>query len=402
MKVDLYNHEKRYASWKEHALKYGMDGLSKQNSKLLINYILDMEIGANVSSQSRKGPRSFHRLNNVRQKISKVFRMLQERGIEDVSKSKDTDIQKLFSDMEKGILKTESGTIYKATLDYAKGFKAFWHWWMKKNSREKKKDIPDITEYVDSSHETKPTWVYLDENQLKKIFESVTPNYAMLFEFLFDSGARPTETFSIRVKDIETSKDGVVSVNISDEVAKSIGRRIKLILCGKNLVKFIEDNKLYPDDYIFKVSSAYANWLLGQTAGKIFGNEESKAGEKYSKMSMYDLRHCSCCYWLQRYKTESALMYRFGWKSSKYIHYYSEFLGMKDPIRDEDLYVDITKTELERELGKQKSEIEELKEFKNKFGKIMEDLLSKKKSKDKIFMEHLSYDFPTNVTNDDE
>jgi chromosome condensin MukBEF complex kleisin-like MukF subunit len=47
-------------------------------------------------------------------------------------------------------------------------------------------------------------------------------------------------------------------------------------------------------------------------------------------------------------------MYKFGWKTSKYIHYYSEFLGMKDTIRNEDLYVDITKTELENEIKKLK------------------------------------------------
>jgi len=67
---------------------------------------------------------------------------------------------------------------------------------------------------------------------------------------------------------------------------------------------------------------------------------------------MYDFRHISCCYWLPRYKSESALKYRFGWKKSDKIHYYSELLGMKDTIAEEDLLDDITKTDLENRLKK--------------------------------------------------
>ena len=54
---------------------------------------------------------------------------------------------------------------------------------------------------------------------------------------------------------------------------------------------------------------------------------------------MYDFRHNSCCYWLPRYKSESALKYRFGWKKSDKIHYYSELLGMEDTIQKEDLNI---------------------------------------------------------------
>jgi len=71
---------------------------------------------------------------------------------------------------------------------------------------------------------------------------------------------------------------------------------------------------------------------------------------------MYDFRHVSCCYWLPRYKSESALKYRFGWKKSEKIHYYSELLGMKDTIAEEDLLVDTTKTEIERRLEKSEQE----------------------------------------------
>jgi len=65
---------------------------------------------------------------------------------------------------------------------------------------------------------------------------------------------------------------------------------------------------------------------------------------------MYDFRHISCCYWLPRYKSESALKFRFGWKKSDKIHYYSELLGMRDTISEEDLLIDVTKTEIEKRL----------------------------------------------------
>ena len=73
---------------------------------------------------------------------------------------------------------------------------------------------------------------------------------------------------------------------------------------------------------------------------------------------MYDFRHISCCYWLPRYKSESALKYRFGWKKSEKIHYYSELLGMKDTIAEDDMLVDITKTEIEKRLEKTEKEKE--------------------------------------------
>ncbi|MBU3896714.1 MAG: hypothetical protein KJ697_02155, partial [Nanoarchaeota archaeon] len=95
---------------------------------------------------------------------------------------------------------------------------------------------------------------------------------------------------------------------------------------------------------------------------RVFGDKESLAGQKYSDLTMYDFRHCSCCYWLPRYKSESALKFRFGWKKSDKIHYYSEMLGMRDTISDEDLLVDITKTEIEKQLLNSKKENEIMKE----------------------------------------
>ena len=373
VKQDIYGHENRYKNWKENVLKFGEEDLSKRNSELLLRYIFDMEIGANVSIKSKRGARSYHRLNAVRQKVSKVFRFLQEENVKDVSKLTDKKIQVLFDDMRKGVILTEKGNKYKATADYVKGFKSFWHWYMKVCSKDGK-TVQDITEYVDSSSEEKPSWVYMDEKQIQKLLKEASPHYSMLFEFLYCTGARVTESLSLKGRDVEY-KNGIVYVTISPEIAKSSGRKIKLLLCGKNLLLYIKQKEIKDEDLLFPLSASYINYYLNNLGKKLFGEGISKGGEKYSKLTMYDFRHNSCCYWLQRYKTNSALMYKFGWKSEKYIHYYSEFLGMKDPIKDEDLYVDITKTEMQRELDKLKKQVKEVLVYKKELEKKTKEIL---------------------------
>lgn len=93
------------------------------------------------------------------------------------------------------------------------------------------------------------------------------------------------------------------------------------------------------------------DWLKG-----FQGGESSLAGEKYSNLTIYDFRHNSACYWLQKYKNEAGLKFRFGWKKSEMIHYYTELLGMQDTITQEDLLTDVTKTELEKRLMKVEQE----------------------------------------------
>ena len=90
---------------------------------------------------------------------------------------------------------------------------------------------------------------------------------------------------------------------------------------------------------------------------------------------MYDFRHCSCCYWLPRYKSESALKYRFGWKKSDKINYYSEMLGMKDTIKEEDLYLEGDKKEKEDKIAITNQENEILKERMEIMEKQMKGIL---------------------------
>jgi site-specific recombinase XerD len=371
-KIDLYHDEKRYNSWKAIATTEGYtEGeLTKKTSDILLKYIFDMETGSNISLSSKKGCRSFSRLNSIRTRMKQLFMMFQERGVSDVTKITEKELLDFFSDMRQGKMKTQHGEKYKSVQDYVKTLKSFWHWYMK-ISKKNGKIIDDVTQDIDSSKEEKPKWVYLSEEQMKLLFEKCSPKYKPLLTFLYDSGARVTEALSVEVKDIHIEK-GVVFVDLKDENSKTFGRKIKLLLCGKDLQEYIKRSEFRPTDRLFPFSHIYLNRYLGELAGDLFGDELSKAGGRYTEMSLYDFRHNSCCYWIQRYKNNTGLMFRFGWKTEQYILYYSEFLGMRDLISAEDLYIDVTKTELEKQLDEQRKEFkraeEEKKELQNKVG----------------------------------
>ncbi len=109
---------------------------------------------------------------------------------------------------------------------------------------------------------------------------------------------------------------------------------------------------------------------------RLLGDKQSLAGTKYSRLTMYDFRHSSACYWLPRYKSESALKYRFGWKKSEMIHYYTEFLGMRDTITEDDLHVGMERTEVERRLETSEKERglldEQLRSMQREMDKILQ------------------------------
>ena len=344
MKIDPYKHEITYFNWKA-KLKETISGLSKTNSQLIVQYILDMENGLNVSSTNKKGSRSFGRLNTLRHRITFLCSSFENLyNLEDMTKISEEQLFSFFTKMRNGEIKTNKGGSYKSVADYVKVFKAFWHWHQKIN-RKRGIEIRDITQDLDTSSE-KPQWVYLDEQQLKKLCDNAKHEYKVLIMFLFDSGMRaPSELVNIKVSDF---LDDFKTLNIRDEISKTFGRKIKLMLCSDLVKNYILDKKLNPSDYIFPICPPVVNRYLRRLGERIFGNGESLAGEKYSQLNMYDFRHISCCYWLPRYKSESALKYRFGWKNSDKIHYYSELLGMKDTITQDDLFVDVTKSELEQ------------------------------------------------------
>lgn len=267
-------------------------------------------------------------------------------GLEELTKINEDQLVFFFSKMRKGEIKRQDGKNYQSVNYFVKGFKAFWHWYQKV-SKKNGMEIEDITTDLDSRGD-KPSWVYLTEEQFKLLLDNAKPKYKALMMFLFDSGIRsPTELVNVKVSDLY---DDFKELMIRDETSKTFGRKIKLMLCSDLLRQYVQFNEIKREDYLFPIKPQSVNKYLKRLAKKILGEEQSLAGEKYSNLTMYDFRHISCCYWLPRYKSESALKYRFGWKKSDKIHYYSELLGMKDTITQDDLFVDVTKTDLENEL----------------------------------------------------
>ena len=356
MKLDPWKHKEKYLEWKEKVKVKGISKISKENSDLTLQYVFDMEEGINIALGSVKGSRGYGRLLSLKNRLIWFSNKFKEfYNINRVTDIKEDQLISFFSNLKRGIIKRKDGRDFKSPETYAKIFKAFWHWWMKVNKR-KGIDITDITLDLDTRQE-KPDWVYLTEEQVRKLCDNAKFEYKVLIMFLFDTGIRaPTELLNIKVSDFFND---FKELNIRDEISKTFGRRIKLLICPALIKQYVKEKELKPDDFLFKFCPHAVNQYLQRLAKRVLGDGVSEAGQKYSEITMYDFRHNSCCYWLPRYKSESALKYRFGWKSTEKIHYYSELLGMKDTISEEDLLMDVTKTELEKriEQAEKKSKI---------------------------------------------
>ena len=367
MSIDPYKSKEKYLRWKAKTMN-GIPDMSKQNSDIIKQYLADMEIGHNVAISNKKGARGFMRLNSLRFRMMFLAKKFEEKySVLDITSITEDQLLNFFSQMRNGELRKSNGETYKSAQDFCNAFKAFWHW-HQKVSHKNGKQIEDITLYLDTSGD-KPLWVYLDEEQVKMLAEKAKYEYRVLMWFLLDTGIRaPTELVNLKVNDL---KNNYKELDI--RISKTFPRKIKLMLCTDIIRGYIKDKQLKFDDYLFPINPMVANRYLKRLAHKVLGDSKSQGGEKYSGLTLYDFRHISCCYWLPRYKSESALKYRFGWKKSDKIHYYSEFKGMKDTIAEEDLLVDVTKTEIEKKLKQTGDENSMLKERIT----IMEEQMSK-------------------------
>ncbi len=335
MKLDPYKNKERYEKWKEEAKFEGIKGINKFNSDLIMQYVEDMEKGLNIARNSIKGTRSFTRLNTLRIRMAFITKMLEARNIKKLIEVKEKQIHDLFYDMRTGKIKRKDGKPYTSVADYVKVFKAFWHW-LQKTNKKRGKEIKDITEDLDTQY-NKPKFVYFTKEELEKIMPYFSQDEQTMMLFMFDTGIRaPTELMNVKVSDL---LNDYKELNIREETSKTFGRRIKLMLCKEPLKEYIKRNELKDDDFLFKISPP------------MFNNKLKKVGKKVLKkegLTMYDFRHSSACYYLLRYKDIKGMLWRFGWKTMDMIYYYTEFLGMKDTITEEDMLVEMDKTKLEQ------------------------------------------------------
>ena len=370
-KYDPHKSEENYKRWR-YEKGAPWEGVSAKSAHLMTTYLDDMEIGANVSIATKKGPRSYIRLRNLKSKIHSWAIILQKEIDVDYFpdlENKQREFLHLIKRMRDGEIYTRAKTPKPITGvgTMIKAFKAMWHWYQKVKRKEGT-NIEDIVQDIDGS-DPKPHFNYFTVEQLNQLCNKASYDYRVMMMFLFDTGIRaPTEMMNVKVSDLEWNEEKKhYNLNIREETSKTFGRKIKLLLCSAMLKEYIENKKIKSESFIFTKQPSRVNQYLKKLAwrtleiGEFQYKKKSKTGSYYysikNGVTMYDFRHSSACYWLPRYKSESALKYRFGWTRSSMIHYYTELLGMRDTIAEEDLYVDVSKTQLERELNNKGNEI---------------------------------------------
>lgn len=342
---DPYKNQERWNSWKEKNKKK-IEGVSLINSKLILEFLNDMERGMNTPA-SKKGRRKPITLINLKDHICFFARNIKKPLI---SLTK-TQIHNFEDKIIKGDIRKQNGDKFSAFGNYIKDFKVFWSWLLRTGKVKE-----NIT--IDLSKKTKkPAWVYLKETQFKKLANRCNPDYKALTWFMYDAGLRVTEAYSIKIKNFN---EDYTELTIPDEVAKTFGRTIKLKLCTQLIKEYVKHHDLKADDYLFIKKPPAFNKYLQTLSKKLFGDKESKARKTYDKFSLYDIRHNASCYWLKRYQKGRSLMYRMGWKREEMILYYSEFLGLRDDLQDEDMVLTEDKNGLEKLKQEFESKIEKL------------------------------------------
>jgi hypothetical protein len=140
MKIDPYKHKEKYLKWKER-VKNGIPEMSRENSNLILQYLNDMERGVNIAQGSVKGARSYIRLNSLKTRMVFLLKQMESKfGVSDAGSLTEEQILDFFSAMRSGELRTRDGRRYKSVSDYAKIFKAFWHWYQKASKKQGKEE----------------------------------------------------------------------------------------------------------------------------------------------------------------------------------------------------------------------------------------------------------------------
>lgn len=334
-KRDPYNNSKRWGNWKRENFNRTPEGIRKEDWKILIEFLKDMELGLNTPN-GIKGKRDCGTLLN----LSSHNKLFLENFKKPLLKLSKQDLHNLENDIEKGKILKRNGEKFTAFGNYIKDFKAFWSW-MLRTKRVSEKITEDIT-----SKTKKPDWVFLTEQQIKTFFNELDLDYRVYCWFMYDSGMRVTELNSIKIRDFS---DDFTKVTINDSSAKTFGRTINLKLSTQLVKDFINTYKLTPNDFFLRKKVFAMNRYLKRHCSKLFGKDKvshPKSKGLYGNFTLYDIRHNSVCYWFNRYPTHKGLMYRFGWRKPDKIEYYSNFLGVNDEITDGDMVLAEDKSKL--------------------------------------------------------
>lgn len=252
-------------------------------------------------------------------------------------------VHALFNGMRDGSIRSlQLGKRYRSTRDYIKCFKAFWNWHARTERKSKRQKVQDLCADLAAWDEEKPSFVYFTFDSIKKVAERAIFEYRVLIMFLFDSGIRaPTELMNVRIEDLhEEAATGKMMLHIREESSKTFGRKIRLMLCFDLLRRYVQVKGFRGTDRLFQISPSAVNANLDRLSKEVFGEGlmglVENSGDK-KKLTMYDFRHSSACFYQPRYRSDTKMKYRYGWSSSRMIQYYTHFLGMVDTISEEDM-----------------------------------------------------------------
>ncbi len=399
IEVDPFDHKGRFNTWlKSISLAGGYDyftltGMSRHHSEVLTRYVLDLAAGKNTARGHRKGPRSYSHLISVRNHIRGLLIVLERQTNKFAMDFTEDEILAVFSGLRLGTIKSQRGMPYLDVSTYAKVFCAFWRWHMRVQHINGLPFI-DVVQNLDTSPDHKPAWHHFTIKDVERMAD-IAPyfEYKALMYFLFDSGIRaPKELMNVRVMDlVAIPESSQLHLTIRHETSKTFGRKIKLMLCSDIIKKYIHNEKLKSTDFLFSKSPVIYNRMLAKLGNKVLGvgvpREQRLPNGNVHKtlishgITMYDFRHNSVCHYLPIYKSENQLKYRYGWKKADMITYYSEYMGMKDTITDEDMLIDSSKTMLEQQLSKEQQKVSRLEEQFEAQKLEMEDRIKRLESK---------------------
>ena len=348
-KIDPYKHKERWLKWKAETLRFGIKGISKANSDIILKYLSDMELGRNRGRGSPKGERKASRLNDLRGKMIFFAKKFKERfNVSDLTKVTEEQLFSLLKDMKDGVIEKDKGGKFKDIKTYARDFKAFWNWLIKSSGKEGKL-IKSIVEDVDARPNQDSKFVFLRKQELDKLRASMKFEYVVLIDAILDFGIRPpTELNNLRVSDFSKEFE---ELHIRNDIVKrgSFGRTNKLTFSRKNIQRYVRLKKLEGDDCLFKIKSGTANKYIRRHVKRLFGTSMTKGGKPYHEISLYDFRHLAACYWGGILDKDRDIMIRMGWKQSNKIYYYSKFI--KDEEGETDFNFDgSTSTEVDKKI----------------------------------------------------
>jgi len=184
-KRDIHNYRQRYAC--SQRVLSEADNVSSANKKLITDFIAYLSLNNDISD-GRKA-KLIYTLKNTAIFLGKDF-----------EKAERKDIEKL-------LLKVKSnGYTHKTISDYIKTTKQFYKWLRKTDNAP-----PEVSWIHDNnkiSDRSLPKNVFSIEEVKALVEKADTPLLKCFIYFCYDSGGRPTETFSVRLKDLKPEMKG--------------------------------------------------------------------------------------------------------------------------------------------------------------------------------------------------